>query len=386
MAPSRSSSDPTKTVTYGELVDGGYFHTALEWNGEVGNGLELKGKGKPKAAADYKLVGTEVARKDVPGKVMATLSYAHHMVVPGMMHGRMVRPPVAGAVPVAVNEDSVSQYGAQVVWRDGFLGVVAEHEWDAIRAAEDLEVTWSEPEPQLKTTTAELHDYIRAADVMKENHTTDEGDTTGAIAGAATKVTAQYEWPFQSHARMAPAFGLVDVRDGGATVWTDSQKPHSVRPGVADMLDIPVDNVRAIWMPGPGSYGRSDADDGAADAAILSAAVGRPVRVQWMRNEGIAWDPKGVAAVTTGTAGLDENGNVLGYDYTIKSFSRANMSSRGDKAGALLAGHLLGREPDNEYQARSPEQSYKFENMRYTEQIIDPLMFTRFPAPECAYA
>ena len=86
---------------------------------------------------------------------------------------------------------------------------------------------------------------------MKENHTTDEGDTTGAIAGAATKVTAQYEWPFQSHARMAPAFGLVDVRDGGATVWTDSQKPHSVRPGVADMLDIPVDNVRAIWMTAP---------------------------------------------------------------------------------------------------------------------------------------
>ena len=139
---------------YGELVDGGYFHTALEWNGEVGNGLELKGRGKPKSAADYRLVGTEVARKDVPGKVMATLSYAHHMVVPGMMHGRMVRPPVAGAVPVTVNEDSVQPVWGAGRLGDGFLGVVADHEWDAIRAAEDLEVTWSEPEPQLKRRRA----------------------------------------------------------------------------------------------------------------------------------------------------------------------------------------------------------------------------------------
>jgi CO/xanthine dehydrogenase Mo-binding subunit len=178
---------------------------------------------------------------------------------------------------------------------------------------------------------------------------------------------------------MAPAFGLVDVRDGGATVWTDSQKPHSVAPGVADVLGIPVANVRAIWMPGPGSYGRSDADDGSTDAAVLSAAVGRPVRMQWMRNEGIAWDPKGVAAVTRGKAGLDADGNVLGYWFAVKAFSRSNMRSRGDDGGSVLAGHLLGREPENGYASRSPEQSYAFDSMRYTEEVIDPLLKVASP-------
>ncbi|SON57688.1 Nicotinate dehydrogenase subunit B [Hartmannibacter diazotrophicus] len=372
-------ADASKSVTYGELVGNRYFSSTIQWNGKYGNSLTLKSKFPPKSPDQYTLVGTEVPRKDVPGKVMATRSYAHHMVLPGMLHGRMVRPPVAGAVPVEVDTASVAPFAAQVVWKDHFLGVVAEEEWDAIRASQELKVTWSDPSPQLKTTTSGLHDYIRGAKVMSEKHTTEDGDVDGAIKGAPKQITAQYEWPFQSHSRMAPAFGLADVTRDGVTVWTDSQKPHSVRPGVADVLGIPEENVRAIWMPGPGSYGRSDADDGAADAAVLSAAVGRPVRVQWMRHEGIAWDPKGVAAVTTGRAGLDADGNVVGYNFTIKAFSRSNMRSRGDEAGSLLAGHLLERKPENGYASRSPEQSYKFATMRYTEQVIDPLLLTASP-------
>lgn len=374
-----AASDPSKAMTYGEIIGGRHFATKLKWNGRYGNSLALEGEGKPKTPDRYRLVGTPVPRKDVPGKVMATLPFAHHLVVPGMLHGRMVRPPVAGAVPVAVDEASLGDIPARVVWKDGFLGVVAEEEWDAVRAARDLAVTWSDPGPQLRTDTKGVHDYIRQAEIMSAKNTTEEGDSAAAIEGAAQVVEAEYEWPFQSHARMAPAFGLVDVRDGGATVWTDSQKPHSVRPGVADVLGIPVENVRAIWMPGPGSYGRSDADDGSMDAAVLSAAVGRPVRMQWMRNEGITWDPKGVAAVTRGRAGLDAEGKVLGYDFATKAFSRSNMRSRGDEAGSVLAGHLLGREPENGYASRSPEQSYRFETMRYAEEVIDPLLKVASP-------
>ena len=374
-----AKSDPSKTLTYGEIVGDNYFSTNLKWNGRYGNRLELEGLAQPKSPDQHTLVGTEVARKDVPGKVMGTTAFAHHMTVPGMVHGRMVRPPVAGAVPVAVDESSIAGIDAQMVWRDNFLGIVAEHEWDAIRASRDLAVTWSDPGPQLKTDTKSVHSYIRAAEIKSERNTTDEGDVVAALAGAATVVAAEYEWPFQSHARMAPAFGLVDVRDGGATIWTDSQKPHSVRPGVADVLGLPVENVRAIWMPGPGSYGRSDADDGSIDAAVLSAAVGRPVRMQWMRNEGIAWDPKGVASVTRGEAGIDADGNVTGYRFATKAFSRSNMRSRGDEAGSVLAGHLLGREPENGYASRSPEQSYSFASMRYTEEVIDPLLKVASP-------
>ncbi|MHA6344356.1 xanthine dehydrogenase family protein molybdopterin-binding subunit [Roseivivax sp. CAU 1761] len=374
-----AAGDAAKSVSYGELVGGGLFSHKLDWNGRLGNRLELAGTAQPKDPKDYKLVGTEIPRKDVPGKVLATMDFAHHLVVPGMLHGRMVRPPVAGAVPEAVDESSIAETGARVVWKGAFLGVVAEEEWDAIRAARDLNVTWSQPGPQLQTDTKGVHDFIRAAEIKHEEHTTDEGDLDAALEGAATLVEAEYEYPFQSHARMAPAFGLVDVRDGGATIWTDSQKPHSVRPGVADVLGLDIENVRAIWMPGPGSYGRSDADDGAIDAAVLSAEVGRPVRMQWMRNEGIAWDPKGVAAVSTGRAGIDAEGNVTGYHYGIKGFSRSNMRSRGDEAGSVLAGHLLGREPENGYAARSPEQSYAFDSMRYTEQVIDPLLKVASP-------
>jgi nicotinate dehydrogenase subunit B len=372
-------ADPSKSATYGDLIGDKFFSKDIEWNGKFGNSLALKSSRKPKSPSDYTLTGTEVPRKDVPGKVMATSQFAHHIVIPGMMHGRMVRPPVAGAVPTAVDAASVTKFDAQVIWRDGFLGVVAETEWDAIRASQELAVTWSDPAPQLKTTTAGVHDFIRDAEIKSDKNTTDVGDTTAAIAGAALVIEADYEWPFNSHARMAPAFGLVSVTPEGITVWTDSQKPHSVAPGVADILGVPLETVRAIWVPGPGSYGRSDADDGAADAAVLSAAVGRPVRVQWMRDEGIAWDPKGVAAVTTGRAGLDKDGNVLGYDFSVKAFSRSNMRSRGDKANSLLAGHLLGRKPENGYGSRSPEQSYLFDSMRYTEKVIDPLMISASP-------
>lgn len=374
-----SISDASKSMTYGDIVGNKHFSTELKWNGRLGNSLALDGVGQPKSPDQHTLVGTEVARKDVPGKIMATTMFAHHMTLPGMMHGRMIRPPIAGSVPQAVDESSIAGIGATVVWKNNFIGVVADDEWDAIRAASELDVTWSESGPQLQTDTKSVHDFIRAAEIKSEKHTTDEGDVAAAFDGAVKIVEAEYEWPFQSHARMAPAFGLVDVRDNGATIWTDSQKPHSVRPGVADVLGLPIENVRAIWMPGPGSYGRSDADDGAIDAAVLSAAVGRPVRMQWMRSEGIAWDPKGVAAVTRGKAGIDAEGNVTGYWFATKAFSRSNMRSRGDEAGSVLAGHLLGREPENGYGSRSPEQSYGFATMRYTEEVIDPLLKVASP-------
>src|SRR5262249_25906628 len=149
-----------------------------------------------------------------------------------------------------------------------------------------------------------------------------KGDVESALKGAHRLVEAEYEWPLQSHASMGPACAIADVRADGATLWTGSQKPHYGRAGIATLVGLPVEKVRAIWVPGPGSYGRNDAGDAAHDAALLSKVVGKPVRMQYMRHDAIAWDPKGPAAVYHARAGLDAQGNVVAYDFFGKGFTR----------------------------------------------------------------
>ncbi len=139
-----SVDDPKKRVTYAQLIGGRYFHAQLDWNGKLGNPLVSKGKGQPKQASDYKVVGKPFPRRDIADKVFARSTYVGDVKVPGMVHGRTIRPPMAGAVPTAIDESSIKRYpGARVVWKQGFLGVVADKEWDAIRAAQRLKVTWS---------------------------------------------------------------------------------------------------------------------------------------------------------------------------------------------------------------------------------------------------
>src|SRR6266545_2847335 len=285
-------------VSYCELIGGRHFDVTLEWNKQYGNDLDVKGKAKPKAANEYKLVGKGgVRRRDVAPKVLGTLEYMVDVKVPGMLHGRMIRPPVAGAVPTAVDESSVKDIpGVKVVWKQGFLGVVAPKEWDAIRASEKLKVTWSDAKAPFPNQAA-IYDHIRKASVVKRDVEQNLGDVDAAFAAAASVVERSYEWPFQSHAGMSPACGVADVREGEATIWSGTQKPHYAAQGVAKMLNLPADKVKCVAMTGPGSYGRNDAGDATMDAAVLSQAVGKPVRVQGMRYEGHGWDPKAPASV-----------------------------------------------------------------------------------------
>ncbi|HEV3490975.1 MAG TPA: molybdopterin cofactor-binding domain-containing protein, partial [Reyranella sp.] len=237
-------SDPAKKITYGDLIGGRHFDVELEWNHEIGNELLVKGKAKPKSPAEYKTVGKAgTRRRDVPLKVLGKLEYMVDVKVPGMLHGRVIRPPVAGAVPVAVDEASVKDIpGVQVVWQKGFIGLVAPKEWDAIRAAKALKITWSDVKPPF-AGNASLYDHIRAAKIAKKDEETNVGDVDAALASAAKVVEATYDWPFHSHAPMAPACGVADVRDGEATIWTGSQKPHHCREGIAKMLGFPEEKV-----------------------------------------------------------------------------------------------------------------------------------------------
>ena len=295
--------------------------------------------------------------------------------VPGMVHGRMVRPAVAGAVPVNVDESSIKEIpGARVVWNQGFLGVVADKEWDAIKAARELKVTWSNPAPPFPDQ-ASLYDHIRKAPVRKsETEGKPVGDVDAALKNAARVIEAEYEWPFQSHASMGPACAVVDIKGDQVTVWTGSQKPHFTRDGVAKILGVSTDKVRGIWTLGPGSYGRNDAGDCAMDAALLAKAVGRPVRLQYMRDQATGWDPKAPASIHRARAAIDPSGKVIAYEFMSKAFPRVDVNSNESAPHDTLAGQLTGAPLRSGDGFGVPEESYGFANRRSSWQTIAPLL------------
>jgi nicotinate dehydrogenase subunit B len=370
-----AKNDASKKASYGELIGGRYFNVQLDWNKQWGNTLYAPGKAKPKDPKDYKIVGQPIHREDVAPKVYAQEDFCTDIKVPGMVHGRMLRPAVAGAVPVKVDESSIKNIpGARVVLDKGFLGVVADKEWDAIKAAQQLKVEWSDAKPPFPESAA-LYDHIRKAPVRKrEVDNKQTGNVDEAFKTAARVIEAEYEWPFQSHACMGPACAVVEIKDGNVTCWTGSQKSHFVQEGIALSLGIPKEKVHAIWVTGPGSYGRSDADDAAADAAILAKAVGKPVRVQYTRDQATGWDPKGPASIHRARAAIDAAGNVIAYEFTSKGFSRIDVNTNGGAPKDTLAGQLRGTELKSADGFGVPAESYEFANKRMAWETIAPLL------------
>ena len=387
----------TRSTTYGELIADG-FRTPLQWNRQFGNGLAVRGAAPVKPVADYQVVGKPVARKDITGKVMATTEYCVHVNLPGMLHARIVRPPVAGTVPEAVDEGSIAGIaGAQVV-RDGdFLAVVAPDEWSAIRASRELQVRWSESPPPFPVTDAELFDHIRNAPVVADNAVAnfgarqafDPAPVLSAISAAPRRVEAEYEVAFQSHARMAPSIGVADVGNDSATIYADVQKPHDTRAGIAKLLGLPLESVRVIWKPGAGSYGRSDADEAAFEAALLSQRLRKPVRVQWMRHEGHGWDPKAPAAVLSCKAGINADGAIAGWYFRARGFSGWDVYFNAADPKDTLVGQLTDWPKGDLHNFGVPVESYAFPNtVKFWETIptflnrASPLRTAHMRAPQ----
>lgn len=371
-------TDPSKKISYAALVGGRYFNAPLHWNKRFGSRLEVSGTAKPKDPSLYTIVGKPLPRTDLPPKVYGKFQYVGDVRLPGMMHGRTIRPAVAGAVPTAVDESSIKDIGgARVVWIKDFIGVVADKEWDAVRAAEKLKVSWSEVKPPFPKQE-QLHDHIRAAKVVKQTIQINEGAVDQIFSDAAKNglrvIEAEYEWPFQSHACLGPACAVVDVKPNHVTIYTGSQKPYEARYGIAELLNRDQKDVTSIWVAGTGSYGRNDAGDCAADAAILSNAVGRPVRVQYSRAEGLAWDPKGSASIHRVKAAVDDKGKVVAFDFMTKGFSLRDMPPFEGKAANTLAGHLLGHKPEPIQAFGIPIDSYGFEHKRVGWETIPPLL------------
>src|SRR5258705_13233176 len=371
----QAKADPAKKTSYAELIGGQYFNVQLDWNKEWGNPLYAPGKAKPKDPKDYKIVGKPLPREDIAPLVYCQQDFCTDVTRPGMLHARMIRPPVAGAVPAKVDESSIKDVpGAKVYLEKGFLAVYAEKEWDAIKASQKLKVEWTDAKPPF-VEQATLYDHIRKTAARKHE---DEGKQAGnveeAFRTAARVVEAEYEWPFQSHACMGPACALVEINDGNVTCWTGSQKPHLVQNRISRTIAVPIDHVHVIWVVGPGSYGRSDADDAAMDAAVLAKATGRPVRVQYTRDQGTGWDPKGPASIHRARAALDAQGNIVAYEFVSKGFSRVDVNTNGSQPHDTLAGHFRGIELKSGDNFGIPGESYEFANKKTYWETIPPLL------------
>jgi nicotinate dehydrogenase subunit B len=370
----RSKADPAKKASYGELIGGRYFNVQLEWNKQYGNALYAPGKAQPKKPSEHKIVGQPIHREDIAPKVFAQEDFVTDVRVSGMVHARMIRPAVAGSKPVKVDEASIKDIpGAKVVWQDAFLAVVADKEWDAIQAMQNLKVEWSQEKPPFPPQ-ATLYDVIRKSRVRKRTVETNVGNVDDAFKTAARVIEAEYEWPYQSHASMGPACSLVEIKDGFVTCYTGSQKSHFVQEGLAAFLGVPLEKVHVKWQTGPGSYGRNDADDCAMDAAVIAKAVGKPVRLQYMRDQGTGWDPKGPASIHTAKVGLDASGKIIAYEFTSKGFSRVDVDTNGGKPPDTLAGQTLGVTLASGDGFGVPAESYEFPNKRLAWETVPPLL------------
>ena len=361
-------------VTYGQLVGGQHFHHKVQWNKQYGNTLDITIEAKPKDPSQYKIVGRSYPQKVITEKVMGRAQYVTDVKVPGMLHARVIRPMNAGCAPVRVDERSISDIrGARVVREKDFIAVVAESEWDAVRAAEMLKVEWGAPCTPFPASAA-LYEHIRKAPATARGAPVNKGNVDEALKTAHKIVEAEYEWPLQSHASMGPACAIADMTAAEPRVWSGSQKPHYVRSGSARICGMPPEKVRTTWVAGPGSYGRNDAGDAAVDAALVSKLTGKPVRMQYMRHDGTAWDPKGPAVVYSARAGLDASGRVIAYSFHGKGFSRQDVVQVEADPKDTLAGQLTGWKPKGNLILQTPAELYEFENKRCSWETIPPLL------------
>ena len=336
-------ADPARKVSYAELAASGDLDDALKVSGE-GFALNVEGLGKPKDPSTYTVVGQPVPRVDIAPKIMGKWQYITDVRVPGMLHGRAIRPAGVGAKLMNVDDSAAKKIPGyvQTVTKGNFVGVVADNEWAAIRAAKAVRVNWTAPQP-LFPEQKDLYQHMRSAAPKATKETVKKGDAAGALASAAKKVQASYETPYQSHATMGPGCAVADIHtDGVSTIWSGGQKPHALQKGFAELLRVPLDKVRVIWVEDAGSYGRPGFEDTAADAVLLSQAVGKPVRVQWSRADMTAWGSKGPAVVYDLAAAIDERGEITAVEFTSRAFSGGEVHFQPSDAGNYLGAQLSG--------------------------------------------
>jgi CO/xanthine dehydrogenase Mo-binding subunit len=368
------AADPSRKVTYGELIGGKRFNVTL-----TGNNINATtGTAKLKDVQQFKIVGTSPRRYDVPPKVDGSLKWAVDARVPGMVHARNVKPPVAGAKLVSIDESSMKGMPGflKVVSKGNYVAVVCEREEQAIQAARQLKVNWQKPVTAPFPTSENLFDYIRKATPTFSAMPTVVGNPDGVLKGATNVLEADYEIPFQGHTAIGPAHAMADPSNDQLTIYSNDMKSYGLRDGVAEFLQMPRDRVRVVWMEGPQAYGRTAADDAGFEAAFLAKELGRPVRVQWMRNEETAWDTKGPAFAVRVRGGLDAQGNLVAFEYDARA---ADFNHLGyNEHDTVLISQLMGnrRVAPARGSAAAPSEMYAIPNRRMATHVVSlPLVW-----------
>jgi CO/xanthine dehydrogenase Mo-binding subunit len=288
--------------------------TSLRYGDLVGDkalGVKVDTKAPLKDPARFRYIGKPLVRPDVPAKVTGRHRYVQDLKLPRMLHARTIRPNAVGATLTSVDEGSISYVpGAKVVRMESFVAVVAENEWDAVRAARMLKTEWTGGTPL--PSHASLFQAMRAAKVVREQVVANKGDLRALMTPRI--LSATYDWPVQTHGSIGPSCAVADVQADRATIWSATQGPHQYQNVFARLLGMPKEKVRVIYTDGAGSYGQNGAEDAAAEAILLSKHLGRPVRVQWMRHDEHGWDPKGPPQLLDLRAAIDEKGEVAAWE------------------------------------------------------------------------
>ena len=325
-----AKNDASKKVAYGELVGGKKFSLALNPNA------------KRRDPRSWKVLGTSVPRVDLPAVVTGQMEFVQNVRAPGMVHGCVVRPPAVGATLLSVDESSVQGMPGviKVVVRKNFVGVVAEKPWQAIQAASRLKATWT---PASLPRQAEFYDYVRKQP-SRDALLVDSRDVDETLSRAATVVKATYRHPYQMHGSLGSSCAVADVQSDRATVWSSTQSAYPTRNGVAMLLGLPPERVRVVFTRGSGCYGLNGADTVSYDAALLSQAAGRPVRVQLSRKDEMAFENYGQPYVIEQRVGLDRDGNIVAWDHESWSATLGNRPGY-DTPGNVITGTLAGFQP-----------------------------------------
>jgi nicotinate dehydrogenase subunit B len=359
-------SDGGRRVSYAELVGGQRFSLTLDPKQPVAT----------KDPKDYRVVGRPVPRIDIPGKVTGTFTYMHDFRLPGMLHGRVVRPSGIGAALESVDEGSIKDIPtARVVRQGNFLAVVAENEWAAIKASRQLKAAWSKWEGLPEQ--AKLFEHVRATRIVRDEVTGSVGDAVAAMgAEGPRKLNATYDFAIHTHGSMGPSCAVAEFKDGKLTSWSASQATHNLRKQLAKMFDLGVENVRCIYLEGSGCYGRNGHEDAAADAALLAKITGRPVRVQWSRADEHGWDPKGPPTLIDLRAALDGGGSVIAWESAFFIPQQTPGSFHVPLIAATLAGMPADSDiaPGNIFQ--NSNIPYRFPNIRTVCHRLEATPFT----------
>ncbi|MDR2326754.1 MAG: molybdopterin-dependent oxidoreductase [Acidovorax sp.] len=355
-----------KRIGYGELAAGQDLHVDLDIH------MPLR------SSKEHKYIGKSVQRVDIPNKVLGALTYVHDVRLPDMLHARVVRPPYTGAdytAPlgnslISVDHDSIKHLPGivKVVVQGDFIGIVAEREEQAITAMRQLKVKWKDWAGLPDLSPTGLRDAL-IQNEKTERMLREDPDFAEASKKVKTAIERDYIWPYHMHASIGPSCAVAHVVDGKVEVWSGTQNPHDLRKELGKLVDLHPDFVNIHRLEASGCYGRNCADDVAADAVLLAQAVGKPVRVQLMREQEAGWEPKGTGQLIRVSGGVDDKGGVAAYQ--LQTSYPSNLSPT---LALVLTGKVKNEKRVLQMGDRTSVPLYDFPSVRIVSQDAPPIV------------